>query len=337
MKKQIELAASVTILSIAASSGFAQSPVGSLLVIETANHRGYLRDVADPLLFATKSGPTTAVIGKNFDQIVFIGDIVSVNGKRAKGTVIEVFNELNLRPNVTAGQSIADIQHGGFVHWYFEILDEAGNIIGSIQASGMNGGTAPPGQTTQIRQASYTVVGGNGAFLGVRGYMGAAADNFAGAPITTASVTEDPANRRSMPGGAIHQAIYLLPMFTPEVVTTTGGPAVVHASDYSLVTAAKPAKAGEALTLYASGLGPTRPSPEPGQPFAANPAPVVASPVDVIVNGASSQVLYAGGYPGAVNGYQVNFRLPDSATSGTASLHLSSAWIAGSDVKIPIQ
>jgi uncharacterized protein (TIGR03437 family) len=326
------------VLFLAASSGFAQSPVGSLLVVETANHRGYVHDVSDTSLYATKPGPVSPVIAKNFDQNVFIGDIVSVNGQPAKGTVIEVLNTILLRPNPVPGQAIADINRGGLVEWYFEIQDSAGNFVGSIRVSGANGGNVgPPGQTAQIAsQASYVVLGGNGAFLGARGYMGVAA----GVPtvaVTGASVTEDPANRRSMPGGSLHQSIYVLPMFTPEVVTAPGGPAIVHASDSSLVTPAKPAKAGEVLTLYATGLGPTRPSPEPGQPFAVNPPSVVTSPVEVIVNGASGQVLYAGGYPGAVNGYQVNFRLPDNVATGMAPLHLTSAWISGGNVTIPIQ
>ena len=321
-----------------ALNGFAQSPVGSLLIIETANHRGYVRDVPDTSLYATKLGPVDATVAKNFDQIVFIGDIVSVNGKPAKGTVIEVLNTILLRPSPTPGQAIADINRGGLVEWYFEIQDSGDNLIGSIRVSGANGGNiGPPGQTAQITsQASYVVIGGNGAFLGARGYMGPAA-GLPTIPVTGASITEDPANRRNMPGGALHQSIYLLPMFTPEVITMTNGPAIVHASDSSLVTAAKPAKAGEVLTLYATGLGPTRPSPEPGQPFAASPPAAVSSPVEVLVNGASSQVLYAGGYPGAVNGYQVNFRLPDNVASGMASLHLTSAWIMGGNVAIPIQ
>jgi hypothetical protein len=252
--------------------------------------------------------------------------------------VIEVLNTILLRPNPAPGQAIADINRGGLVEWYFEIQDSNGNFVGSIRVSGANGGNVgPPGQSAQIRsQASYVVLGGNGAFLGARGYMGLPVGTTDVQPLG-ASITEDPANRRSVPGGSIHQGIYILPMFTPEVAMTTGGPAIVHASDSSLVTPTKPAKAGEVLTLYATGLGPTRPSPEPGQPFGASPPEIVSSPVEVLVNGASGQMLYAGGYPGAVNGYQVNFRLPDNVASGMASLHLTSAWIAGGNVTIPIQ
>jgi uncharacterized protein (TIGR03437 family) len=103
------------------------------------------------------------------------------------------------------------------------------------------------------------------------------------------------------------------------------------------VTAGKPAKAGEFLTLFASGLGPTRPGIDPGEPFTADPLQVVNSPVQVLVNGSPADVLYAGGYPGAVDGYQVNFRVPDGATAGQASLQLTSAWIGGPSVSIAVR
>jgi uncharacterized protein (TIGR03437 family) len=109
------------------------------------------------------------------------------------------------------------------------------------------------------------------------------------------------------------------------------------ASDFTRVTAAKPARLGETLTLLASGLGPTRPGVDPGQPFTADPLPVVNSPVELSVNGKPTEVLHAVGYPGAVDQYQVNFRVPDGTAVGLASVQLSSAWIAGSDVIIPIQ
>ena len=184
------------------------------------------------------------------------------------------------------------------------------------------------------------MVGGTGAFLGVRGYMGGAGQ-LGGAmgqfPVRIASVTEDPANRRLHGGGTIRQSVYLFPMFRPEVIATPDGPAVVHSADFALVTASKPARSGEILSLFASGLGPTVPGVEPGEPFTSATRHVVNSPVEVLVNGKPGEVLYAGGDPGAVDRYQVNFRVPDGTTPGMASVQLSSAWIAGPEVKIPVQ
>src|SRR5262249_32204365 len=51
--------------------------------------------------------------------------------------------------------------------------------------------------------------------------------------------------------------------FVPHVTLTTSGLAVTHAFDFRLVTAANPAAPGEPLSLFATGLGPTRPDVDP--------------------------------------------------------------------------
>lgn len=61
------------------------------------------------------------------------------------------------------------------------------------------------------------------------------------------------------------------------------------------------------------------------------------SPVEVTINGAAAEVLYAGGYPGATNEYQVNFRLPSGIMPGMATLQITAAWIGGPEVKIAVQ
>jgi uncharacterized protein (TIGR03437 family) len=128
-----------------------------------------------------------------------------------------------------------------------------------------------------------------------------------------------------------------MPLSWPQIVSMPNGPAIVHASDGSLVTTAKPAKSGEVLTLYATGLGPTRPALEPGKVFTANPLQVANSPIEVTVGGQPAEVLYAGGYPGTAHAFQVNFRLPSGLPPGMTSLQLIAAFIPGGEVSILIQ
>ena len=92
-----------------------------------------------------------------------------------------------------------------------------------------------------------------------------------------------------------------------------------------------------ALSLVATGLGPTRPAVDPGQPFPSSPLAAVNSPVDVTVNGKSADMLAAVGYPGAVDGYQVNFRVPPDVPRGIATVQVSAAWIAGPLVSVAVQ
>ena len=130
----------------------------------------------------------------------------------------------------------------------------------------------------------------------------------------------------------------MIPMARPEIaMLPAGGPAITHSSDFSLVTASKPATAGEILSLFAAGLGPVNPGVDPGQPFPSNPLAIVNSPVGVAVNGKAAEVLSAVGFPGAVDRYQVNFRVPPDTAKGPASIQVSAAWISGAPVSIPVQ
>ena len=149
-------------------------------------------------------------------------------------------------------------------------------------------------------------------------------------------MTEDPANRRTNGGGANLFVLHLLPMSRPEVVTGAGGPAVFHA-DLTPVTEAAPAKAGETLTMQATGLGPTVPALEPGQPFPSDPRQQVNSPLDVTVNGQSAVVVNKIGWPGLLDIYRVDFVVPDGKSPGTAAIQLTAAWIPGHSVEIPVQ
>jgi uncharacterized protein (TIGR03437 family) len=125
-------------------------------------------------------------------------------------------------------------------------------------------------------------------------------------------------------------------MSVPEIVIASGTPSVFH-SDFSPVTTAKPAKAGEALIVRANGLGPTFPGVDPGQPFPQDTLQALSSPVAVSVNGKQADVINAIGWPGQFDTYRVDFRVPDGIPSGMAAIQLTVAWITGSPVNIAIQ
>jgi uncharacterized protein (TIGR03437 family) len=321
-----------------AQPGLAQAPAPSILRIDTANVVLYLEDTADLSKFATDSNVTTPAPPKNFFRNVVIGDVRAVNGQPVTGTHTGTGpGGANVRTTATPGSAIADTVRNGVQEISFEILKSDGTPIGTILASGFTGGASPPGSPSIATGNNFVVTGGTGAFLGARG-QAATADNPPGvAPLRPASITEDPVNRRRNGGGSQQWIIHLIPMESPEIVLASGGPAISHANDFSLVTASKPAAAGEILSLFARGLGPVKPGVDPGQPFPSRPLATVNSPVEVLVNGKASEVLSATGYPGAVDAYQVNFRVPPDTAKGPASIQLSAAWISGAAVSIPVQ
>ena len=329
-----------TALCAAACSrlGVAQVAPPTILQIDTADVVLYFEDTPDPAMWATDPNVPTRVVTRNFGRALAIGDIFAVNGQRVMGTHTRgAIGNLGLNTAPGPGQAIADTVRSAVAVFTFEILKSDGTPIGTIVANGLAGGVAPPGSPLTVTGGNnFVITGGTGAFLGARGQLGAVAPPPGVAVQRIASMTEDPANRRLNGGGTQRWVAHLIPMSAPQIVTTTSGPAVFH-SDFSPVTAAKPAKAGEVLIVEATGLGPTVPGVDPGQPFPTDSLFQVNSPVDVTVNGRPAGVINNIGWPGLVDTYRIDFRVPDGTTAGMASIQITAAWIAGPDLRIAIQ
>ena len=331
--------AAAAIAAAFSQTGLAQAPPASILQIDVANNVLYDEDLSDVTKFATNPNITPDSHGaKNFARAMGVADIVAVNGQPVKGTHVRSAVNFFLRTAPTPGQAIADTAWVGLAAFTFEILQTDGTPVGTIVTYGFAGASAPPGvPLSATAGGNFVIMGGTGAFLGARGQMEMVA-NPPGVPSQRgASITEDPANRRLNGGGTQRYVVHLIPMESPEIGQLPAGPAVAHSSDFSLVSAAKPATAGEVLSVFARGLGPVRPGVDPGQPFPASPLAAVNSPVEVTVNGKAAEVLSAVGLPGAIDGYQVNFRMPPGAAKGPANIQVSAGWIAGAPVSIPVQ
>jgi hypothetical protein len=325
--------AAIALTTVICSIASAQKPQATILTIEMENVVRYNENFASP----ARNGTSTTMEAQTatpatFFPGTFVGDIVAINGRTSKGATVARLFTVGLTTNPSGSQGIADVNRMQTLDILLEIQQANGTSIGTLVLSGSAPGQPPLGAPKAAGGGNFAVLGGTGAFLGARGQAATIMNSH-----RSTSTLENPINRRAFPSGLWKLVVQLIPMTTPEIVLTTTGPAIVHSGDFSLVTAAKPAHAGEVLTLFASGLGPTRPGVDPGQVFTADPAQVASSPIDVLVNGESADVLYAGGYPNTVDNYQVNFRMPADTAPGMAAVQLSAAWIAGTEVKIPVQ
>jgi hypothetical protein len=314
-------------------------PPPTILTIDVENVVEYRGDIADPAKFGTSPGITPQSGAGVFSVNVVLGDIVSVNGQPATGTYVGRPVALALTPTPKPRQSIADSAHASLRSHTFEVLKVDGTPVGTIMSFGLDAGPPPPGAPPYSvdTRGDYTIYGGTGAFLGARGELVQRFSGLETNPPRAASMAEDPSNRRINGGGHILFFLHLIPMHAPQIANTPQGPAVSHASDFTPVSASKPAAAGEVLSLFATGLGPTIPGVYPGQPFPEGPPVAVNSPVEVTVNGKSADVLGAVGLPGVVDGYQVNFRVPPDTAKGPATIQVNVAWIAASPVSIAVQ
>jgi hypothetical protein len=299
--------------------GFAQGQPTTILEVDGENTVFYVNDVTDYSRLATDSSRVAATMPKNFISYIGVSDIVAVNGKPARGTWVVRASGIFLRPDPVPGQAIADTVRNTIVDQVFEILQTDGSSVGSIMSSGLGGlGPPPPGAPVSATASNFAITGGTGAFLGVRGEI-----EFVRLPADApgVSVIEDPARRRANGGGSQRFVIHLIPVTTPEIVN-------LWHSDFTPVTAAKPARSEEVLIASARGLGPTRPGVGPGALFPSNAPQIVNSPIEMTVDGQPVEILNQIGWPGEQNVYRLDFRMPKSAGS-TALLQLAVAWISG--------
>jgi len=314
---------------VALGQALAQTPPFATLDVEWENGVIYTDNLADRSKLATAPNIVNVNL-RNFMPLIAIADIVSVNGRPARGSWVGRGQFMMVVPSPMPGQAIGDLGRGLTTDIHLEILQADGTPVGSIMSTGFAGGSAPPGSAQELT-SNLAVTGGTGAYLGARGTL-----SQVPGPIRVASMEEDPANRRTNGGGRAHFMVTLIPVSSPEIVIAGGGPAVFHA-DFSPVTAAKPSRPGETLIVTATGLGPTRPGLTPGALFPDNPTQEVNSPLEVTLNGKAADVLNKIGWPGTTDTYRVDIRVPDGTVPGMAALRLTAAFIPGREVRIPVQ
>jgi uncharacterized protein (TIGR03437 family) len=311
----------------------------SILIVDVENAVNYVYDVSEPSKLAQSPGPLTASQPANFSSWLSIMDVTAVNGSPVKGTLVMSTQFFRLTPTATTGQAIADIVRTGQASWSFEILKPDGGAIGSIFAVGLTGGPAPPGSPLTATAGNNAIIGGTGAFAGVRGTVNATPLPSSTTPPPSArlaSQAEDPSMRRTHGGGRGRYVLQITAAAKPEVAGLSGGPMILHV-DWTPVTANKPAQRGEALIVVAKGLGPTIPAVSPGSAFPREPFAVISSPVEVIVDGTSAPTINQVGLPGTTDMYHVAFRVPDAVRSGNVPLEISMAWIRSAAVTFPVQ
>ncbi len=116
-------------------------------------------------------------------------------------------------------------------------------------------------------------------------------------------------------GGQTATQTFSVAPASPAIFMVTGsgsGDGIVVHADNSLVSAAKPASAGEEVVIYCTGLGATNPSFGTG--VVANQMNNAALPIKVSVGGKAATVAYSGMTQGSIGLYQINAIMPAGLT-----------------------
>jgi uncharacterized protein (TIGR03437 family) len=107
----------------------------------------------------------------------------------------------------------------------------------------------------------------------------------------------------------------------PGVFSVDGVPglkvaAIIHGSDFALVTPDYPAERDETIIVYTTGLGRVDPSVATGQQASPDPFSATTEPVEVSIGGLPYPVLWSGLAPYMVGIYQINLYVPGNRIRG---------------------
>ena len=116
----------------------------------------------------------------------------------------------------------------------------------------------------------------------------------------------------------------------------TGRGVILHASNSAPVTPDNPARAGEFLELFATGLGAASPAVATGAAASSTPPSSTRIAPSVSIAGISAPVTFSGLAPAFVGLYQINFQLPTDVPTGDQSLTLSANQVTSNPVTISI-
>lgn len=109
--------------------------------------------------------------------------------------------------------------------------------------------------------------------------------------------------------------------------------AILHAN-YQLADTAHPAKAGETLLIYCTGLGDVSPLPPDG--VAATSQPTINA-ATASIGGVNAPVSFSGLAPGFVGLYQVNAQVPAGLKSGNQKVTITIGGAVSKSVLLPVQ
>jgi minor extracellular serine protease Vpr len=126
--------------------------------------------------------------------------------------------------------------------------------------------------------------------------------------------------------------------YAPALFEANGIVAAIDATTNSILLPGTPAHAGDAIELFANGLGPVNNQPASGTPAPGPPnlATTKTTPI-VMIGGQQAPVSFSGLAPGYPGLYQVNVTVPSGAGSGTPSITIAIGGQTSKASKIPVQ
>jgi uncharacterized protein (TIGR03437 family) len=131
------------------------------------------------------------------------------------------------------------------------------------------------------------------------------------------------------------ESIYMAPV-SPALASLPTGAIIAEHTDYSLVTVDSPAKPGETILIYLSGLGATDTPVGSGAASPFSPLAHALTAPTVILNGQTAPVAFYGLSPGGVGLYQINFQVPPETPAGDLPLVVNQSGASSNTAVLPV-
>ena len=122
----------------------------------------------------------------------------------------------------------------------------------------------------------------------------------------------------------------------PAIFFSAAGAAVLKNADFSVVSAANPAKAGDVILVYCTGLGATSASLATGTVVPSTTTANTSVPVTATIGGKPATVTYAMASPGFAGLYQVALTVPAGVT-GSSPIVLTQGTVNSNAASISVQ
>jgi minor extracellular serine protease Vpr len=254
------------------------------------------------------------------------GELPTVSAT-AVGVSIPIVYYISLVPAITSAGVVNDANFKGPIAPGSYIAVFGSNLVDPVFLSNPNGDVVTPNPDGSLPiSLDFVTVSFDvpAAGISVPGYMFFVSPGQAnvfvprelqGQSSVQVKVTID----QTVPGNVVTVPVAT---YTPAFLVSSG---IVVAQDqkFQVITPSNPARRGQAIVLYANGLGPVTNAPASGDPAPLNPLSATTTMPVVMVGGQPAQVLFSGLTPGFAGLNQVNIIVPANSGTGSQSISLT--------------
>jgi uncharacterized protein (TIGR03437 family) len=123
----------------------------------------------------------------------------------------------------------------------------------------------------------------------------------------------------------------------PGIAAMADGRAIAQNAAFELIGTARPARPGEHVVIYLTGLGATTPAVASGAQSPGEPLARTVRAPQVLLDGKPVDVSFAGLTPGLAGLFQINFRVPLDQSPGDLRLMVMQEGARSNEVILPVR